>query len=133
MKLKIYFFIFITIVSVFAHFVYSEQPNIYFDIEDIPLLKLDKFNDFWEDSETVKTSEYMGANFEDHSGFIGGKRFASESKSIGISIFKSKEMAIIVMEERIMNAASIIVHGEKQKHFVGKWWYTEGIPKRCCC
>ena len=67
----------------------------------------------------------MGAHFENYPGFIKGINFYSgNGKRIWISVFKTKEDAVIAMELRINDVACVINNGNSDE-FENKWWYSE--------
>lgn len=100
----------------------------FFDPQKLPLLSLEEVNDFWQDDSIKHISDYMGAIFEDHSGFIEGVRYDGDKKEIGVSVFKSQTVAMEAMELRRNNVAAIIKEGEKHELIKGKWWFTDNIP-----
>lgn len=97
----------------------------YFDSKDLDKLNLANIDDYWSEGVNIDTSFYMGANFENHSGFIDGTRlFSANGKAIWISVFKSKEDAVNAMELRINNVACVINNGNPDE-FENQWWYSD--------
>lgn len=97
----------------------------YFDSNNLDELNLANIDDFWSDGIKIDTSFYMGANFENHSGFIEGiKLYSGNGKAIWVSVFKTKEDAINAMELRINNVACVIYNGNPDE-FESQWWYSD--------
>ncbi len=99
----------------------------YFDSNNLDELNLANIDNFWSEGVNIDTSYYMGANFENHSGFIEGIRlYSGNGKAIWISVFKTKEDAINAMELRINNVECVINEGNPAE-FENKWWYSDCI------
>ena len=97
----------------------------YFDSEKLNQLNLADIDNFWSEGIDIDTSYYMGANFENHSGFIEGMRlYSGNGKAIWISVFDTKEDAINAMELRINDVACIIYNGNPDE-FENQWWYSD--------
>jgi len=97
----------------------------YFDSENLNQLNLANIDNYWDEGLNIDTSFYMGANFENHSGFIEGIRlYTGNGKAIWISVFKTKEDAINAMELRINDVACVINNGDPDE-FENQWWYSD--------
>ena len=97
----------------------------YFDSKNLNQLNLANIDNFWSEGIDIDTSYYMGANFENHSGFIEGIRlYSGNGKAIWISVFKTKEDAINAMELRINDVACVINNGNPDE-FENQWWYSD--------
>ena len=107
----------------------NNDPNSkgvkYFDSKNLNQLNLANIDNFWSEGIDIDTSYYMGANFENHSGFLEGIRlFSGNGKAIWISVFKTKEDAINAMELRIIDVACVINNGNPDE-FENQWWYSD--------
>ena len=93
----------------------SEPGGVkYFNSENLSKLNLAAIENYWDDGITIDTSFYMGANFEDHDGFIEGIRLYSHNgKAIWVSVFNTQEDAINAMELRINDVACVIIEGNE--------------------
>jgi hypothetical protein len=90
-------------------------------------LDLAHIDNFWSEGIAIDTSYFMGANFENHTGFREGIRlYSGNGKAIWISVFKTKEDAVNAMELRINDVACIINNGNPDE-FENQWWYSECI------
>lgn len=97
----------------------------YFDPENLTRLNLATIDNFWSEGLTIDTSFYMGANFENHNGFIEGIRlYSGNGKAIWVSVFNTQEDAIDAMESRINGVACVIIEGSEDE-FETKWWYSQ--------
>jgi len=97
----------------------------YFNPSKLGELNLANIDNFWSEGIKVDTSFYMGAHFENHSGFIAGIRlFSGNGKAIWISVFKTKKDAVNAMELRINDVACVINNGDPDE-FKNQWWYSD--------
>lgn len=103
----------------------DSENGTFFDSINLDRLNLAEIEDFWTEGVDIDTSFYMGADFESNTEFIEGKRlYANNGKSIWISVFKTKEDAIMAMENRVNNVACIILNGNPDE-FENQWWYSD--------
>jgi hypothetical protein len=100
----------------------------FFEPQKLPLLSLEKVNNFWQDDSIKHTSNYIDGSFNNHSNFLVGISYRGDIKGVGISVFKSQTDAIEAMKLRRNNVAAIIEPGNSSEIFKGKWWYTDNIP-----
>jgi hypothetical protein len=101
----------------------------YFDSKNLNQLNLANIDHFWSEGSDIDTSYYMGANFENHSGFIEGIRlYSGNGKALWISVFKTKEDAIDAMELRV-NTVSCIINNGDSVEFENRWWYSNCMDK----
>lgn len=120
----------IIFLTIFVSFIGCEKSNNtdsvkYFDSKNFNQLNLANIDNFWSEEIDIDTSYYMGANFENHSGFIEGIRlYSGNGKAIWISVFKTKEDAINAMELRINDVACVINNGNPDE-FENQWWYSD--------
>ena len=101
----------------------SHQKKI-FNPANLSQLYLQDVGSFWDDDSIKYISDYMGAFFEDHSGFIDGVDYRGDKNIIAVSVFKSQADAIEAMELRRNNVAAIIDEGGKHELIKGKWWFA---------
>ena len=106
----------------------SSHKEKFFDPQKLPLLSLEEVNHFWQNDSIKYISNFIDGIFNDHSGFLGGVRYSGDKNIIGVSVFKSQADAIDAMELRRNNVAAIIVPGNSDEVFKGKWWFTDNIP-----
>lgn len=105
----------------------DSEAEKYFDPENLNQLDLTNIDNYWDEGIDIDTSFYMGANFENHPGFIEGIRFHSgNGKAIWVSVFKTKNDAINAMELRINDVACVINDGN-QDEFENQWWFADCI------
>ncbi|MBC8183120.1 hypothetical protein H8E88_18610 [candidate division KSB1 bacterium] len=97
-----------------------------FDSQKLPQLYLQDVGSFWDDDSIKHISDYMGAYFVDHSGFLDGVGYYGDKNIIVVSVFKSQADAIQAMELRRNNVAAIIDEGGKHELINGKWWFAKG-------
>ena len=120
----------IIFLTIFVSFIGCDKSNNtdsvkYFDSKNLNQLNLANIDNFWSEGIDIDTSYYMGANFENHSGFIEGIRlYSGNGKAIWISVFKTKEDAINAMELRINDVACVINNGNPDE-FENQWWYSD--------
>ncbi len=99
----------------------------HFDSSNLIELDIANIDNFWSEGIKIDTSFYMGANFENHSGFIDGIRlYSGNGKAIWVSVFKTKEDAVNAMELRINDVACVINNGNPDD-FENQWWYSDCI------
>ena len=97
----------------------------YFDPINLNQLDLGNIDNFWSEGMNIDTSFYMGANFENHPGFIEGIRLSSgNGKAIWVSVFMTKEDAVDAMELRINDVVCLINDGNPDE-FENQWWYSQ--------
>jgi len=97
----------------------------YLNSINLDQLDLANIDNFWSEALNIDTSFYMGANFENHPGFIEGIRlYSGNGKAIWVSVFKTKEDAVEAMELRIKDVACLIKDGSPDE-FENQWWYSE--------
>lgn len=106
----------------------DEQNEKIFDSENISSLNLDNIDGFWEAGSEIKTSDYITAHFNNHSGFIDGIRLSSEGRYVGVSVFDSQTIAINAMQARIEGVACVIEEGSTDA-INGKWWYSNCVSQ----
>jgi hypothetical protein len=99
-----------------------------FTAQKLPQLNLQYVGNFWDDDSIKQISDYMGALFENHLGFIDGVRYDGVNKNIGISVFRSQTEAIQALEGRINTVACVIQQGANNDILKGKWWFSDCIP-----
>ena len=99
------------------------QEEKHFDPKELSNLSLDSINGFWDNDSISSFSNY----FDKCSEYIGGIGLKDNGKSIGLAVFETKEKAIISMEGRINSVPSVIIPGEPNELFTGKWWYSDGM------
>ena len=105
----------------------EKESEMYFDSENLSRLNLLEVEQFWLDDEQVDTS-YSKASLLGYSqGYIEGIALLGEAKSIKVSVFESKQLAVNAMESQIATVACIIYEGTTGQ-INSKWWYTECIP-----
>jgi hypothetical protein len=98
-----------------------------FDYKNVHQLDLSDIDNYWTGGIKIDTSFYMGANFENHPGFIDGIRlYSGNGKAIWISVFKTKDDAINAMELKINDVACVINIGDSNE-FETQWWFTDCI------
>ena len=120
----------IIFLTIFVSFIGCDKSNNTdsvkcFDSKNLNQLNLANIDNFWSEGIDIDTSYYMGANFENHSGFIEGIRlYSGNGKAIWISVFKTKEDAINAMELRINDVACVINNGDPDE-FENQWWYSD--------
>jgi hypothetical protein len=102
----------------------KEEQNKFFDPENISSLNLETINTFWGNDNIKDTSYYMGAHFENYSGYIKGIRLSGDKSAIWVSVFDSQDNAIDAMQLRINDVACVIREGNSDA-VNGKWWYSE--------
>jgi len=101
-------------------------PNVSLgDMRHLSLSSL-SLSDFWQGAKP-EARDAPGGLFTRAPGYLGGKRWETKERHIGISVFVSEEAAVAAMEFRIKNVASVIKQGG-DKGFAGRWWYTSGSP-----
>ncbi|MBA7588050.1 hypothetical protein ES708_30098 [subsurface metagenome] len=125
MKRIVFLILFVSILGCDKNSDADSKGIKYFDPENLYQLDLANIDNFWSEGIDIDTSYYMGANFENHSGFIEGIRlFSGNGKAIWISVFKTKEDAINAMELRINDVACVINNGNPDE-FENQWWYSD--------
>ncbi len=102
----------------------GSPKEIIFDSQKLPQLILQDVGSFWDDDSIKQISDYMGAYFVDHSGFLDGVGYYGDKNIIVVSVFKSQADAIEAMELRRNNVAAIIDEGGKHELIKGKWWFA---------
>lgn len=103
----------------------DSKSEKYFDSNNLGELNLATIDNFWSEGINIDTSFYMGANFENHSGFMDGIRlYSGNGKAIWVSVFKTKEDAVNAMELRTNNVACVINKGNPNE-FKNQWWYSD--------
>jgi len=104
----------------------NENPEVnYFDFKNMNQLNLLELENYWTEGLKIDTSYYMGADFENHSGFLNGIRlYAGNGKAIGVSVFQTKDDAINAMESRISDVACLINSGDSTD-FESQWWFSD--------
>lgn len=105
----------------------NTQGKSFFELDKLNQLKLLGIKDFWNKELGIDTSSFMGAVFEDHSGFLGGQIIFNKNRTIRISVFKTQFDAIDAMEIRRNNVACVFVDGNSNV-IKGKWWYSICTP-----
>ena len=100
----------------------GEQEK-FFSPEKLDLLNLANIDGFWI-NQSIDTSFNGGGGeiFNLHPGFIEGIGLFNSNQMIWVSVFTSKDTAIIAMESRIADVASVIQEGTSDD-IVGKWWF----------
>lgn len=116
------------ILIIFLNLINCEKDGspkeIIFDSQKLPQLYLQDVGNFWDDDSIKHISDYTGAFFEDHSGFIDGVGYYGNKNIIVVCVFKSQADAIQAMELRRNNVAAIIDEGGKHELIKGKWWFA---------
>jgi hypothetical protein len=118
----------------------------YFQPDRLSILSLDNICDFWKD-DTIKSVEHpLHGIWSSNPGFLDGYRyFSNKGKILAVSVFKTQEIAIDAMEERIKNVSAIIFPGDSygdwdketyeafrdqywsadtQKRLKDRWWWS---------
>ena len=104
-----------------------DQPEKFFDPEDLVLLDLADMNGFWQDDEEIDTT-FRGREYEGQ-GYLGGISLSDEdNNAIWITVYLNQDSAINAMEFRIANVAEIITEGTS-KVVDNKWWYSGGSSR----
>ena len=98
MKKSIYLIILVCIIGCEKE---NEKQEKFFDPEYLGLLDLVNIDGFWNDDSIIDTSDYTGANFENHLGFLEGISLYTEDKAVWISVFTTRDTAINAMESRM--------------------------------
>ena len=125
MKKIIFFILILSFLGCDKNNITDSKGAKYFDSKNLNQLNLTSIDIYWSEGVDIDTSYYMGATFENHSGFVDGIRlFSNNGKAIWISVFNTKEDAINAMELRIQNVACLIKNGD-QDEFRNQWWYSE--------
>ena len=127
MKERLILLFLITIIGCGKHTTTSNSVEEYFDPQKIRQLSIET-DAFWQGEEITSISDFVTGNFNDHPDFLAGKRYSSENKVIGISVFNNKESAINAMEGRRNTVACVILLGESNDLIKSKWWYSDCIP-----
>ena len=96
----------------------------FFSPEKLDLLNLANINGFWINQSIIDTSFNGGGGelFNLHPGFIEGIGLFNSDQMVWVSVFTSKDTAIIAMESRIADVASVIKEGASDD-IIGKWWF----------
>ena len=104
----------------------DKNPEIeFFDFKNMSQLNLLDLDDYWTEGLKIDTSYHMGANFENHSGFLNGIRlYSGNGKAVWVSVFQTKDDAINAMGSRISDVACVINAGDSTD-FESQWWYSE--------
>jgi hypothetical protein len=105
----------------------EKESNWYFDAANLSRLNLLDVEQFWQDDEQVDTSFSKAMLLGYSQGYIKGIALLGEAKSIKVSVFESKQLAVNAMESQIATVACIITEGTTDQ-IDSKWWYTECIP-----
>ena len=125
MKKLLYLILFFIILACDKDNENDSDSTRFFDYNKLNDLNIADIDNFWSEGIKIDTSFYMGANFENHSGFIGGIRlYTGNGKAIWISVFKTRADAINAMELRINDVACVIKNGNPDD-FENKWWYSD--------
>ena len=105
----------------------NEKQEKFFNPENLGLLDLVNIDGFWDDDSIIDTSfNGGGALFKLHPGFLEGISLWNEDKRVVISVFTTRDTAIIAMEFRINNVAGVIHEGTSDE-IKGTWWfYNDG-------
>ena len=98
----------------------NEKHDKLFDPEKLGNLELAKINGFWNEGSINETS-VGNALFTLHPGFLGGIELFDEDHTIVISVFTTRDTAIIAMKSRIANIATPIHEGTSDE-IEGTWW-----------
>lgn len=102
----------------------NEKQDKFFYPEKLGLLNITNIDEFWDDELDIDTSFSGGggALFDLHPGFLDGIGLYNNSQMVWVSVFSSKDTAIIAMESRIANVAAVIQEGTSND-ISGKWWF----------
>ena len=101
----------------------NEKQEKFFNPENLGLLDLVNIDGFWDDDSIIDTSfNGGGALFKLHPGFLEGISLWNEDKRVVISVFTTRDTAIIAMEFRINNVAGVIHEGTSDE-IKGTWWF----------
>ena len=116
------------ILIILASIIGCEKENgkqeKFFNPENLGSLDLANINGFWDDDSTIDTSFSGGMIFEKHPGYLEGICiFNREDKHVWISVFTTKDTAIIAMEYRINNVVIMIQDGTVDE-IKGTWWFS---------
>ena len=104
----------------------NEKQEKFFNPENLGLLDLVNIDGFWDDDSIIDTSfNGGGALFKLHPGFLEGISLWNEDKRVVISVFTTRDTAIIAMEFRINNVAGVIHEGTSDE-IKGTWWFCDG-------
>ena len=98
-----------------------------FNAESLNDLDLARIDGFWEAGIDIDTSYYMGSLFENDTGFIDGIRLSGGEKYVGVSVFKTQEIAINAMQALIGDVACVIEEGTSDV-IKDAWWFSDCIP-----
>ncbi len=103
-----------------------EQPEKYFDPEELNQLDLAGIKEFWQDVSKIDTSFQGGGGslFSAYTGFLEGLGLIDDSSAIWISVFENQDIATNAMEYRIDNVAIPIHEGTKDS-IEALWWYFD--------
>ena len=102
----------------------NEKQDEFFSPEKLGLLDLANIDSFWVDQSNIDTSFSGGGGelFNLHPGFLEGIGLFNDNQMVWVSVFSSKDTAIIAMESRIADVAAVIQEGTSDD-IDGKWWF----------
>ena len=132
-----------------------EPYEKFFHPKNLSKLALDHVGNFWVNDSIKNVSDYVTANFDLHPNHLSSIRYSGKTGNVlEVSVFKSQEIAIEAIEERIPEVAALIFPGDSygdwdkdiyewyidqfwskdtQKRIKDKWWwgiYGFGVQQR---
>ena len=116
----------LTLISLISCEKEKEKTDAFFNPENLESLELANIDGFWEDISSIDTS-YGGAGgviFDRFPGFLQGIGLNAEKKSIWVTVFSSRDTAVMAMEHRIEVVSSVILEGTSNE-INGTWWYAK--------
>jgi hypothetical protein len=126
---KLFIFLFlVSIISCNDKSTSVKDEEKIFDVQNISKLELDNFDFFWEGEEIKDIENSKTGIFSTIDNFLESLRYNSQNKMIEISVFKSKNDAILGMETRRNNVACLIEEGDSNLFSNNKWWKSDCIP-----
>lgn len=98
----------------------SEKEK-YFLMDNLPKIQLNQIDDFWKGDTITNISDYTLSKY--HPGFLKHLSYNNKKKLTAVTVFKSKDMAIDAMEERIKEVSMKIYIGDNHEKIKEKWWW----------
>jgi len=119
--------IFLLILAIPGSCKNDEQHDKLFNPENFDQLDLANISGFWDVNSDIDTSFDNEEFFQINPDFIDGIWLHNEDKSVKISVFTTRDIALIAMDARIKTMACAIKEGASDM-IEGIWWYTDCMP-----
>ncbi|MCB9247641.1 MAG: hypothetical protein H6613_03450 [Ignavibacteriales bacterium] len=91
-----------------------EESEKYFSPNNLEKLEIESYNEFWEINQSSDTLLALSTHFNSDPRILESLGFRSDNKGIEVSVFTSKEAAILSLEERINSVSCIISEGDSK-------------------